>query len=175
MRTPSLVLTVAACLLAGAASVAAQPLSAFSDLQLKVKTGDTVTVRDTGGRTVRGRVNALTPSALTIDTSSGQERFTAANLRELAVAGDSVRNGALIGLCAGGALGAVSGGSFSGEFRGADAAQGAVFFGAIGAGLGALADKLIHGTTLVYKATPGVAVAPIITRGGFRMAARIAW
>jgi hypothetical protein len=175
MRAISLVLTAAMCLLGSAARIAAQPPTSFAELSVKVHPGKTVFVRDTAGRTFRGRVNSLTAAELVVETGSGPRRFGEGDVRELAVPGDRLVNGLAIGLASGAVIGAAIGGTFSGEFRPGDAFEGALMFGAIGAGLGLLADFAIRGKTVVYRAAPRVALAPFVTRRVIAVRTTIAW
>lgn len=88
-------------------------------------------------------------------------RFRAEEVREVRVRGDSLANGAVIGLLVGGTLGAVAAGNFAGGgFRAGDAVQGALILGGVGLGIGVTSDALIAGSRLVYRAPPAVASTP---------------
>ncbi len=134
-------------------SVSAQPVSTFPDLSLRLDTGDVVSVEDTTGRVLSGRVTRVTPAELVVTPTAGAERvFVAASVRRVERRGDGLgngmRRGAIIGAVLGGALGSV----FSGEFRAGDLLQGAAIFGASGLGLGLVLDAANVGTTTVYSA-----------------------
>ena len=100
--------------------------------------------------------------------------FRSADVREVAVSGDSLVNGTLIGFGIGGALGLLLGG-FSGEYRAEDAMVGLLVFGGIGAGLGVGVDAMRRGERVVYRRAPTTRVFPYPTRGGFGLAARVQW
>lgn len=110
----------------------------FEQLQLLVRTGDTVTVRDWSGAQTTGKIESLSSSTLTFVTSRGRQ-----DLREADVAailqrrGDSLANGAVwglgFGLLAGGTLAALM---CSDGPCDASLALGVAIYGGIGAGIG---------------------------------------
>jgi hypothetical protein len=72
----------------------------------------------------------------------------------------------LIGLGAGAAFGVAAAHGFSDNPRASDAAQGALIFGAIGAGIGVGIDALVRGPRVVYR-RPGLArVLPAVGSQG---------
>lgn len=150
MRT---LLATVAGLFGLAASLSAQPATTFQELSLRLNVGDQVTVEDTAGLVVKGRVTRLTPGELVVTSIAGAERaFAAVAVRRVERRGDSLgngmRRGAILGAVLGGALSSV----FSGEFRAGDLFQGAAIFGASGLGLGLALDAANVGTTTVYSA-----------------------
>ena len=163
---------VAALSLAAPAPCAAQePVRDFSQLNTRLRPGDTIWVTDAQGREVKGRILSLSTDALTLEGASrrsfGSPDVTAIQLRR----NDSLGNGALIGLGVGGGLTLVA---CLVSVESSDAgwcAAAAAVYGGIGAGIGVGIDALIPGKkTLAYRA-PGstnaararVRVVPVIT------------
>jgi len=114
------------------------------------------------------------------------ERTHVATVHEV---GDSVANGVIVGLLAGGALG-VAVASFSDCYEGSrvctgsenahNRAIGGTLFGAIGLGIGAVMDERHERRTLRYARTvrPGAAtvwLAPSIDVAGARLLISAAW
>ena len=156
-----------ATLVAGLWLQSAAPVSAQT---LRVRSGDTVSMTGTDGMQSRGVVLGVEPSAILVAVDGREQRRQLADLREMWRDGDSLSNGikwgALtglgVGLGIGSAMAAVAGnegGEIAGPFVatvGLSVAGGI----AIGAGL----DALVHGRTLVYRATtPKVTVLPSVT------------
>ncbi|MGB7220546.1 MAG: hypothetical protein WBD07_17235 [Vicinamibacterales bacterium] len=122
----------------------------FADLSSRIKVDDAVSILGTDGRRTRGKVAELTPSSLTL-LVNGSERqtFPEATVRRIVVRDsvwDGLRNGASLGLLAGGITGAVLGGPLVvglcelNERPGhtcPNSVAGALLFGALGAGAGA--------------------------------------
>jgi hypothetical protein len=162
----------AAALAAPAPCAAQEPVRDFSQLNTRLKPGDTVWVTDAQGREVKGKVQSLAPEALTL-TGDGSRNFGTGDVRVIRMREDnSLRSGALIGLGVGVILGTLSVAAFEGT--GGDYAWGAVIGGAICAGIGVGIDALIPGKKLVaYRApgTPGstgsaqarLSIVPVIT------------
>lgn len=158
---------VVTTLLTGLWLLSAAPGSAQT---LRVRSGDTVWMTGTDGAQARGVVVGVEPSAIVVAVDGREQRRQIADLREMWRDGDSLSNGikwgALtglgVGLGIGGAMAAVAGnegGEIAGPFvatLGLSVAGGM----AIGAGL----DALVHGRTVVYRATPSkVTVRPSVT------------
>lgn len=156
------------------ATVWAQPGPASVDLGDVLNVGDAVRVEDGAGRTWRGLVTRLGAAEFEIAAEGHRTLFRSADVREVAVSGDSLVNGTLIGFGIGGALGLLMGG-FSGEYRAEDAMVGFLIVGGIGAGLGVGVDAMIRGDRVVYRRAPTTSVIPYPTRGGFGLAARLQW
>jgi hypothetical protein len=137
---------------------------------LRVRAGDTVWMTETSGALSRGVVLGVEPSAVRVAIDGREQRRELGTLREMWRDGDSLSNGikwgALSGLGAGlafgGALVAVygnEGGDVAGPLVGI---LGLTVGGgvAIGAGI----DALVHGRTLVYRASPSkVTLLPSVT------------
>jgi hypothetical protein len=152
----------------------AQPAPPNVDLGDVLKIGDAVRVEDVAGRTWKGGVTRLGATEFEVMVDGTRTLFLTDDLREVAVAGDSLANGTLIGLGIGGALG-LSMGGFSGEYRGGDAIAGLLIFGGVGAGLGVGIDALIRGERVVYRRSSTARLVPFPTRDGFGLVAYVRW
>ena len=155
-------------LLAFAVAAAQEPVRSFDQLNTRLKLGDSVRVTDLQGREINGRILDLGPTALTLDRSGAIQADAIGLIAEHA--GRPVGKGALWGLAAGAVFGAVAV-LASGEDEGGWYAVAAGYFGAIGAGTGAIVGALIPGKTLVVYRAPAagagrsgrLSVAPIVT------------
>ena len=128
----------------------AQVLHSFEDLPLRVNLDDQLQIEDQSGAKVSGRVTRLTPNDMTIQTSSGQKRFTSDSIRAIAARGHALRRGALVGTAVFAVLGAIAICSHEGgEGCGLGGAFGAA---PIGAGVGVAIGGLIPQMTSVYRA-----------------------
>lgn len=152
----------------GAAPVSAQansgpsagPVTSFDQLWMKVKSGDTVYVLDTNARETTGTFARVSPASIAVLVDGQIREISFDDVSQVARRGDRLWNGAVIG-GAFGALAAVlvntsaDGCLFSpcvataGERTFTVLAVAGVYT-AIGAGI----DALIHGRTVVYRATP---------------------
>jgi hypothetical protein len=155
-------------------AVAQEPVRSFDQLDTRLKPGDRVWVTDAAGREVEGKIQSLSPDALTLK-GDGPRKFAASEVSAIRQRReDSLKNGALIGLAVGSALGAtVCVGMASqddGNLGWCASFLGA--YGAMGAGIGVGIDAMIPGRKMVtYRApgTPGVSgharlsIAPVFT------------
>ena len=161
---------VVACVFLAATSAQAQELAGtFEQLRVLVKAGDTLTVTDTAGQPVRGKLVNLSSSSLSLNVSGTNREFQKVDVNTITKRGsDSLKNGALIGLAVGGGLAAVGiaitvaeGDADAGFF-----AVAVLVLRGIGAGIGAGIDALIEGQRVIY-ANPGsprarLSVAPVL-------------
>ena len=160
-------LTVAICGLA-AVRVSAQandlpsgsPVTSFDQLWTKIKSGDTVYVLDTSARETRGTFARVSRASIAVLADGQMREIPFDEVRQVARRGDRLWNGAVIG----GAFGAMVGVTVNAASGGClfpscvtTAGERTVFvlvvaglYAAIGAGI----DALIHGRTVVYRATP---------------------
>jgi hypothetical protein len=172
MKTGWLVAALAGSIvLAASAPCAAQePVRDFSQLDTRLRPGDTVWVTDVQEREVKGRIGTLSPDTLTLSSDDARS-YAAAEVRQLRQRRpDPLWNGALIGFAVGGGLG-LGLGSFSGSWNWGDAAVGALMIGAIGMGVGVGIDAMIPGKRIVVYRAPGssgppparLSVAPVLT------------
>lgn len=144
----------ATLVLAFTASVSLHGQGAQRDLSsLATRTGQIVYVLERGGAEVLARVQSATSSQLLVTVGGTPRAFNAAEIARVSIAGDSIRNGTLIG----GVVG-VGAGFFSLQGSpcttcGRAAAQ--ILAGvAISAALGAWVDARKKGRTVVYRASP---------------------
>ena len=90
-------------------SVGAQaPVSALSDLWMRVRSGDRVFVTDAGGVETAGIFGKVSDSALTLVVDGQPRDIPSTSVREIARAGDSLKNGFFIGAAIGGSLWAIA-------------------------------------------------------------------
>lgn len=157
-----------------AALAAAQTVpSSFKDMQFLVGTGDRVTVVDTSGARITGRISELDVSTLLITSGSGPHRFTQDDVIVVRQRkADPLENGAVIGAVIGAGMGIMTELSCGGA--------GWVTVGSTlwGVGVGVFTDALLKTPTDVFKNGSGKAgawsVAPVVGRGtaGARLALR---
>jgi hypothetical protein len=151
----------------------------LNQLRVLVKPGDSLTVTETGGRQALGRLVQLDASAIVLEFPNKQRRqFDGSMIQTIEKrGGDSLKNGALIGLIAGGSMGIWGGISeahynedmYGSSYSGAGAARMALGYGLLMGGLGAAVgtgiDALIRGRHVIYsKSPPVVTVAPLLDR-----------
>ena len=173
MKTGWIVTALVGSIILGACDpcAAQDPVRDFSQLNTRLRPGDTIWVTDAQGREVKGRILSLGSDMLTLDgagaRSFGSPDVTAIEVRR----NDSLGNGALIGLGVGAGLALVA---CLAEVEGSDAgwcAAVAAVYGGIGAGIGVGIDALIPGKKIAaYRAPASVAapparlsIAPVIT------------
>ena len=157
--------------LAPVAATAQEPVTSFDQLNTRLKVGDTVWVTDAQGREIKGQVQGLDAASLKL-TARTPLSFAAADVRVIQERRpDSVKNGALIGMGAGMAVGIVS--MLTLDFEGCTFGCVAAvlgYSGGIGAGVGALVDAMIPGNKQAVYRAPGsqptvrLSLAPLITR-----------
>ncbi|WP_291984125.1 hypothetical protein [Luteitalea sp.] len=177
MHTHLRAAVLAAVLCSSASSLSAQGVAhSFSELRLLVREGQTVTVVDTAGREVKGRITLLSADTLALGTGAGRswQATDVATIRQRRQ--DSLGNGALIGLGVGVGLVGVAvlaGGGTDGEPEWAWLA--AAFYGGVGAGIGVGIDALITREYDVFRPAdrgPQVRLQPLWhpQGGGLRVA-----
>ncbi len=152
-------------------TVSAQGIAeSLHELRLLVRPGETVTVVDTTGREVKGRIESLSASDIVLRTSAGPRQWTDADLKTIRQRrGDSLGNGALIGFGVGAGIGIAGGLALreSGE-SGAVVAAFAALYGGLGAGIGVGIDALITHEYVIFDAAHArratLHVRPVATR-----------
>jgi hypothetical protein len=159
-------------ILASVAATAQEPVKSFDQLNTRLKVGDTIWVTDAQGREVKGKVQGLDAASLTLEARTPLS-FAPSDVRVIQERRpDSVKNGALIGMGAGGAVAIVS--MLTLDFEGCTFGCVAAvlgYCGGIGAGVGALVDAMIPGKKQAVYRAPGAAgassarlsFAPVIT------------
>jgi len=170
-NSAAVVVVVAAALGLPALASAQEPVRDFSQLNTRLRPGDTIWVTDAQGREVKGTILSLATDELTLEGRSGRS-FGAPDVAVIVVRrADSLRNGALIGLGIGGGLALVGClASTEGGDQGWCLLAGAVY-GGVGAAAGVGFDALIPGKKLVAYRAPGSAgqaharfsIAPVVT------------
>jgi hypothetical protein len=151
--------------------------SSFKDMQFLVGPGNRVTVVDSAGGEITGRIAELDASRLSIQTPSGPRNFSQDDVVVVRQRrSDSLKNGVVIGAAIGAGLGLAS------QLTCAEYCPhpGIVTVGmaAWGAGVGVIADALLKTPTDVFRHGPGtigsLSVSPIVglSTAGARFALR---
>jgi hypothetical protein len=173
---------VGALSLASPASGAAQePVTFLAQLAGELKPGDTVWVTDAQGREVKGEIGALEPGAITVRSRAGRT-FNRSDVHQVTVRrGDSLANGAKIGMAIGALAGLGAGIAACAAYPKDDPLRGDACLMSIGLlwmpgmGAGALIgvgiDAMIPGKQVVVYRAPGsngtsharLSMAPVIT------------
>ena len=173
-RTHIITGAAAAVIVLIAGSAKAQSVSdSFDALQGRVNSGTRVVVKDQTGRETEGVLTSLTASGIALTVGNDQRQWSADEVRELRRRGDSVKNGALIGMGIGlgaGFVGGMAMGAWMSN-EGGNAAGAFLAMSALGAGIGAAAgagfDGLRQGQTVLFRRSSSghgsVSVAPVLT------------
>jgi hypothetical protein len=160
IRRARIILLVFAGFVVTAAAVSAQEAAAsFDALAGRIHVGERIWVTDATGREVRGRLERLSSDGLVLK-ANGLETFAAADVRRVRARDrDSLKNGTLIGLGVGGAMGtawcfgAVADDSGEIDAR-VECFEGFTVFPGLGALIGLAVDALIPGKMrVVYQAS----------------------
>jgi hypothetical protein len=168
----------------------AQPRTAqdFSGLA----SGRTVIVATDSGVETSGRLLRLSDEELTLKVGDRDQTFVRTQVAAIYERGDSIKNGALIGLMTGAALGAAAGTnttcggfwvglrpcSFNEKVR--FAMVGGAIFGSIASAIGIGIDAMIPGRHLLYEkptdaTTPAISIAPSLSRSRAGLSTRVSW
>ena len=137
-----------------------QPSSTFQELALRLKAGDAVSVVDTSGREVNGRVATLSDVAVALTVDGVRQEFATDRIERIyRKRRDPVKNGLLIGAAAGAVVGFSAGRSSDSPDcprSGSECGQGALigtvggaFWGTVG---GWIVDVLIRRRETIYQA-----------------------
>src|SRR5262245_12259308 len=155
--------------------------------------GLAVIVVDDQGRETRGRTLQLTPDELTLMVDGKTRTLGRSRVARVFAPGDSLKNGMMIGLLTGAAIGAVSGatqstcGGFMEPLRTCSAGDragfalvGGALFGGLGTALGAGIDAMIPGRRLLYQKplkSNGVVMSltPAFAASGTGLSMRVSW
>jgi len=157
-------------LLASSSAAAAQGVArSFEQLQLLVRDGDTVTVREESGAETTGRITGLSTEGLTLIAQGEGREFREADVTVIRQRrSDSLRNGALWGLLVGGAASAVPAAILCRDRDcGVGMVWGVPFYAGLGAGIGVGVDAMIAGLQDVYRrpSSARLTLAPMLDRG----------
>ena len=153
-------------------NLSAQQVSSFEQLQVLVKPGDKIYVTDSAGKTTEGRIRDLSSSSLVLDVKGSRHDWLQADVREIAQwRGDSLKNGALIGLATGAILTGILAGVTCSYEEGCDPAgitAGIAFSAGIGAAIGVGFDAMISTKQIIFRGrnqtTARFQIRPIINR-----------
>ena len=148
---------------------------------MHIKAGDTVTVTEMSGQTIRGKVSQLSASSLELVKDNVRRTFTEPDVITIQHRRhNSVKGGAISGLAVGGLVGGILGALIGVAFDVnpfAVAAVGAIEFGGIGAGIGAGISAIKrHDETVFSSSGPAprkLAISPIVT--GKRRGVLMSW
>jgi hypothetical protein len=164
----AILVAIVIAIVAPAVAAAQEPVRDFGQLNTRLRPGDTIWVTDAQGREVKGSILSLDTGALTVEGGGGRT-FGAADVTTIKVRrGDSLRNGALIGLAVGGgiaAAGCIAEKDYSDSFCPAYI----LLYPAMGLGIGVGIDAMIPGKKFEAYRAPGpsgsarLSIAPVIT------------
>lgn len=156
-------------------------------------TGREVIVIDDSGKETSGRLLIFGPDQLTMVVKGHNVAVDRSRVTAIFETGDSLRNGAKIGLLAGAGLGAalvvVATALEDDEVGGMTlfvAGGAGVMGGLMGMGIGVVIDAAISGRTLIYErpgkaagtgidATRTVSIAPVIAASGAKLVMLVRW
>jgi hypothetical protein len=158
-------LLVAGLLATAVAAFAQEPAASFEALAGRVRIGQLIWVTDPTGREVRGRLERLSSDELVLQESHHLTLAAPDVRRVRARDRDSLKNGALIGLGIGGAMGAVwCIGAVADDSGDVDArvecAEGFTVFPGLGALIGLAVDAVIPGKMRVIYQSSASQEAP---------------
>jgi hypothetical protein len=156
----------------GSATAEAQHLaSSFEQLQVLVKAGDAVTVTDSTGRDLTGKIASLSSSSLTLMVEGTRRDLPESEIRTIRQRRqDSLANGAKWGLGIGAGLGLAAGFALAAGDGNVSAVIPIIglVYGGLGAGVGAGIDALVLGNQVIYfkpaNTSAKVTVSPLVTR-----------
>jgi hypothetical protein len=147
------------------AASAQEPVSSFDALAGRIHAGQQISVTDTSGREVHGRLERLSGDEIVLK-ADGLVRFAGSDVRRVRARDrDSLKNGTLFGLVAGAGvgtawcIGAIA--DDSGDINaGIECTEGFTVMPGLGALIGLAFDAVIPGKTrVVYQASPPAAAS----------------
>ena len=153
-------------------AVAAQP--AADPGRANVSQGDRVRVTDEAGRTITGRVAAISEFGLTLHHDSRRLDFSYPTIVKIERPRDRLWDGALGGFALGAGLGLIAVATeetrtclpdewFCGASFGPAPSAVVLLFGGIGAGIGVGVDSLIGGRKTLFERGKKVHIVPLVT------------
>ena len=143
---PILTVTVLAC----SVEATAQGLDL---LERSVKPGDTIIVTDRLGRETHAVFSQATFNTLIFIAGGNQQQLTAADIGRVEIA-DSLWNGTIVGAAAGAWMGLGAAGASCSPHCASEMTSATVSMGAIGAAIGALADRAVAGRRVLWGVAP---------------------
>lgn len=165
-------------------AAAAQPTS--DARHAPIAEGQRVRVTDESGRTITGRVAAISQSGLMLKDGSRNAEIPYAAIVKIDRPRDGVWNGALAGFAIGAGIGLIGIAAeeerscrpdewFCGASFGPPASAVVLMLGGIGAGIGTGVDALIGRKKTLYERGRQVRVTPVVGRGGAAARVTVAW
>jgi hypothetical protein len=135
------------CVCVATASAQAATTS-FDQIRFVVTVGQKITVRDTNGGTIKGRVLSVSASSLALNVKGQRRVLTEQEVRRIqARRRDSLKDGAIVGALPP----AIIAGAFASEMGKGEALLAGLVWGGMGAGLSAGLDALFHKRELLYE------------------------
>ena len=166
----------------GATADAQAPATTFAELPNRLAIGETVFVTNQSAQTVKGKVQQVSDTILLLRTRQDDLTLAAPDVRRIARRGHTLRNGALTGLVAGFATGAIVAeilgcSNFFCPARNSMAIGG--ISGSIGMGVGAAVGAALRRERVVFdQAANGrapAAITPLLSLGGAGLLAQVRW
>ena len=171
--------------------LASSTISAQSDrerIQAHLKDGQKVSITDTQGREITGRIGTMTTASLSLLDHGKTTTVPYDEILRIDRPHDGLANGALIGLSVGGALALVAiaaedqrdcspGEFYCGEPTSGGYAAGALLLGGLGAAVGVAIDALIHHDRRIYQrgAQVRTTISPAIGRASLGASVSVSW
>jgi len=159
-----------------------QPAQSFEQLQVFVKPGDSIYVRDWTGAVSKAKILGLSPSSLQVMTKTGTLDISEADVSEIKQwRNDSLANGALIGLAGGATIGVIESICYCGDGHHCAGIAAALIgvWSAAGAGVGVGIDALIPHKRTIYsggsRTSHRFQFSPVLGRWGKGIALRFSF
>ncbi|HVH29313.1 MAG TPA: hypothetical protein VM818_21310 [Vicinamibacterales bacterium] len=171
----------------GAVAHAQAPATLFSELQTRLKVGETVMVTNDSGETVKGRVVQVSGTVLVLRGRAGDLHVAASDVQRIERPRDTFWNGALtgsaVGFGAGALLAATDDCSGPGIGPCFSDTEGVFYVGGImglmGLGVGVAVDAILHRERVVFVRTQSdsarVAIAPFLSPGRAGLLMQVGW
>ena len=182
---------VGAAAAAIAAVLTSSPVYAQSErdaIQGHVKNGQKVSITDSHGTEINGRIAAITADGLSLRAHGKSTDVPYEQIIRIDRPHDGLANGALIGLAAGAAVGVVGlaiedhqkcevGDIYCSEPTGGGYAAGALLAGGLGTAVGVAIDALIHHERQIYRrgGQARVTVTPALREGKRGAVVSVSW
>jgi hypothetical protein len=170
-RLPRWTLIVALLFASPALAEAQELASSFDQLRVLIKAGDRLTIVDSTGQELRGRMTRLSSSVLEVDTDGRSRTLGESEVRTIRLRhSDTLANGAKWGFGAGCAFGLLGAIAISDEVSDGALPMFVAIYGAFGAGVGVGIDGLVKSNDVIYS-RPGTgsrawSISPAVGRRG---------
>ena len=130
--------------------------ASFNQLRVLVKAGDTLTVTDSDGREVQGKLANLSPTSLDMIINGQPRALQESQVLTIRLKrADSLANGAKIGFGIGVVFGVIGGLAVSDEFGAGALPFLALTYGALGTGIGVGVDALSLSNDVIFSRPSG--------------------